>query len=146
MVRDDTVQKPEKRSGQYQQLKQNEKICILPKEKISWEGRNGVRGLQQELGSNHVRGIGKGSSTNGFNSYLAKKGEGMSTDKAIHDIYESGENTLPNGEHRWDTEEIRAAFIEMFRNAEKPSDIRDYVANNRIRQAEQMQAAERQAK
>lgn len=117
----------------------------MPNEKISWEGREGVRGLQQELGSNFKRGVGRDRGTNAFNIYLAKKGEGISTDEAIHSIYESAENTLPNGEHRWDVEEIRGAFIDMFMGAEKPSDIRDYVLNNRIRQAEQMRAAEDEA-
>ena len=117
----------------------------MPNEKISWEGREGVRGLQQELGSNFKRGVGRDKGTNAFNIYLAKKGEGISTDEAIHSIYESAENTLPNGEHRWDVEEIRGAFIDMFMSAEKPSDIRDYVLNNRIRQAEQMRAAEDEA-
>lgn len=117
----------------------------MPNEKISWEGREGVRGLQQELGSNFKRGVGRDKGTNAFNIYLAKKGEGISTDEAIHSIYESAENTLPNGEHRWDVEEIRGAFIDMFMGAEKPSDIRDYVLNNRIRQAEQMRAAEDEA-
>ncbi|MBO7167400.1 MAG: hypothetical protein J6V61_01455, partial [Bacteroidaceae bacterium] len=117
----------------------------MPNEKISWEGREGVRGLQQELGSNFKRGVGRDKGTNAFNIYLAKKGEGISTDEAIHSIYESAENTLPNGEHRWDIEEIRGAFIDMFMGAEKPSDIRDYVLNNRIRQAEQMRAAEDEA-
>lgn len=117
----------------------------MPNEKISWEGREGVRGLQQELGSNFKRGVGRDRGTNAFNIYLAKKGEGISTDEAIHSIYESAENTLPNGEYRWDVEEIRGAFIDMFMSAEKPSDIRDYVLNNRIRQAEQMRAAEDEA-
>lgn len=117
----------------------------MPNEKISWEGREGVRGLQQELGSNFKRGVGRDKGTNAFNIYLAKKGEGISTDEAIHSIYDSAENTLPNGEHRWDIEEIRGAFIDMFMGAEKPSDIRDYVLNNRIRQAEQMRAAEDEA-
>lgn len=124
----------------------NELVAMnMPKEKISWEGRDGVRGLQQELGSNHTRGIGKNGSTNGFNTYLAKKGEGISTEEAVHRIWESAENALPNGEHRWDTEEIRGAFIDMFRNTEKPSDIRDYVYNNRVRLAEEMRAAEDEA-
>lgn len=113
----------------------------LPKG-ISWEGREGIRGLQEELGSQFKRGIGRGADTNAFNSYLAKKGEGISIDAAIHRIWESNENMLPNGEHRYDDTEIRDAVIDMFTSASKPSDITNYVIKSRIADAERNLQAE----
>lgn len=107
---------------------------------INWEGRDGKRGLQAELGLK--RGIGKKYSTNAFNSYLAKKGEGQSFDEAVHSIWESDNNLLPNGEHRFDDTDIRNALLDMFMNASKPSDITNYVLNNRVRMAEEALRAE----
>lgn len=110
---------------------------------ISWEGREGVRGLQQELSLK--RGVGRNADSNAFNSYLAKKGEGIGVEQAVHNIWESAMNELPNGEKRFDDSEIRNALIGMFMSAEKPSDIRDYVLNARIAEAEATRAAEDEA-
>ena len=110
---------------------------------ISWEGREGVRGLQQELGLR--RGIGRNADSNAFNAYLAKKGEGIGVGAAVHSIWESDQNSLPDGEKRFDDQEIRNALLDMFMGAEKPSDIRDYVVNSRIADAESMRASEDEA-
>ena len=110
---------------------------------ISWEGREGVRGLQQELGLR--RGIGRNADSNAFNAYLAKKGEGIGVERAVHNIWESAMNELPNGEKLFEDSEIRNALIDMFMSAEKPSDIRDYVLNARIAEAESMRASEDEA-
>lgn len=112
----------------------------LPKG-ISWEGRDGVRGLQQELGA-LKRGFGKNGDTTAFNTYLAKKGEGISIDEAIHAIWESADNELPNGEQLYDSEQIRGAVIDMFMQADKPGFFENYVLNSRIAAAETMRAAE----
>ena len=110
---------------------------------ISWEGRDGVRGLQQELGLK--RGVGRNADSNAFNSYLAKKGQGIGVEQAVHNIWESAMNELPNGDKRYDDSEIRNALLDMFMSAEKPSDIRDYVLNARIAEAEAARAAEDEA-
>lgn len=110
---------------------------------ISWEGREGVRGLQQELGLR--RGVGRSADSNAFNSYLAKKGEGIGVEQAVHNIWESAMNELPNGDKRYDDSEIRNALLDMFMSAEKPSDIRDYVLTARIAEAEATRAAEDEA-
>ena len=109
---------------------------------INWEGGDGKRGLQAELGRDKKRGIGKKYSTNAFNSYLAPKGEGQSFDAAVHSIWESDNNLLPNGEHRFDDMDIRNALLDMFMGASKPSDIANYVLNNRIYMAEQAMRAD----
>ena len=120
-----------------------ELVALNMPRNISWEGREGVRGLQQELGLK--RGVGRNADSNAFNAYLAKKGEGIGVEQAVHNIWESAMNELPNGEKRYDDSEIRNALLDMFMSAEKPSDIRDYVLNVRIAEAENMRAAEDEA-
>ena len=117
----------------------------MPVKGISWEGYNQgehhVRGLQEELGSQYSRGIGRSHDVNGFHTYLAPKGQGRGIEEVVHDIYENQPEV--NGEKRYDTQEIRNALLELITSAEKPTDIRDYVVNRRIQQAEEyMQAAE----
>lgn len=117
----------------------------MPVKGISWEGYNQgehhVRGLQEELGSQYSRGIGRSHDVNGFHTYLAPKGQGRGIEEVVHDIYENQPEV--NGEKRYDTQEIRNALLELIISAEKPTDIRDYVVNRRIQQAEEyMQAAE----
>lgn len=104
----------------------------MPKN-ISWEdvevnGRT-QRGLASELGLREKRGIGKGKSTNAFNSYLAKSGEGISAEEAVHRMYDAGDG-------RWNDQDIRNAMNELFLEAEKPSDISDAWVNDRIADAE----------
>lgn len=118
----------------------NELVAMNMPRNIAWEsytvdGTHVKRGLQDELGSHHTRGIGKNVGTNAFNTFLAKKGTGISIDEAIHQIWESGENELANGEKRFSDQEIRNAVIDMFLSAERPSDITNYVVNNRSRLA-----------
>lgn len=121
---------------------------LLPYGKLNWEGyergTSHVRGLQEELGSGHSRGLSKDRGTSGFNSYLAKKGEGDSLDEIVHSMYEDDSN-LSGGEHRFTTEEIKDAVIGMLLSAEKPRDIRDYTINSRIAMAEQTLRAEQEA-
>lgn len=118
---------------------------LLPYGKLNWEGYergiNHVRGLQEELGSQHTRGLSKDKGTAGFNSYLAKKGEGESLDDIVHSMYEDSVN-LAGDEHRFTTEEIKDAVIDMILSAEKSSDIRDYILNSRIATAEKTLRAE----
>ena len=105
---------------------------------INWEGleRGGhhVRGLQEELGVS--RGIGRGKDSNGFNAYLAKKGEGKGVEEIVHAIWESPENELPDGGKRFDDSEIRNAMLDLLMSAGKPTDIRDYVIDQRLNEAE----------
>lgn len=121
---------------------------LLPYGKLNWEGydrgTSHVRGLQEELGSGHSRGLSKDRGTSGFNSYLAKKGEGESLDDIVHSMYEDDSN-LSGGEHRFTTEEIKDAVIGMLLSAEKPRDIRDYTLNSRIATAERTLRAEQEA-
>ena len=120
-----------------------ELVALNMPRNISWEGRGVVRGLQQELGLK--RGVGRNADSNAFNAYLAKKGEGIGVEQAVHNIWESAMNELPSGEKRFDDAEIRNALIDMFMSAEKPSDIRDYVLNSRIAEAEAVRATEDEA-
>ena len=112
---------------------------LLPYGKLNWEGYergiNHVRGLQEEIGSQHTRGLSKDKGTAGFNSYLAKKGEGESLDDIVHDMYIDNAN-LVGEEHRFTTEEIKDAAIGMLLSAEKPTDVRNYTVNSRIDRAE----------
>ena len=114
---------------------------LLPYGRLNWEGYDRgithVRGLQEELGSQHTRGLSKDKGTAGFNSYLAKKGEGESLETIAHEIYESDAN-LSGDDHRFTTEEIRNAAIDLLLSAEKPTDIRDFTLNSRIEMAEKM--------
>ena len=121
---------------------------LLPYGQLNWEGydRGGrhVRGLQEEIGRGHTRGLAKDRGTSAFNSYLAKKGEGESLDDIVHDMYEDDSN-LSGGEHRFTTEEIKDAVIDMLLSAEKPSDIRNYTLNSRIDIAERIMRSELEA-
>ena len=121
---------------------------LLPYGKLNWEGyqrgTSHVRGLQEELGSGHTRGLSKSRGTSGFNSYLAKKGEGESLDDIVHQMYTSDAN-ISGDEHRFSTEEIKDAAINMLLEAEKPTDIRDYTINSRIDAAERTLRAELEA-
>ena len=115
---------------------------------IAWssyeiDGTHKVKGLSEELGFDKKRRIGKDTNTSGFNTFLAKKGTGISIDEVVHRIWESGENELPDGEKRFDDTDIRNAVIAMFRNAERPSDITNYVVNNRSRLANERLEQER---
>lgn len=121
---------------------------LLPYGKLNWEGyqrgTSHVRGLQEELGSGHTRGLSKSRGTSGFNSYLARKGEGESLDDIVHQMYTSDAN-ISGDEHRFSTEEIKDAAISMLLEAEKPTDIRDYTINSRIDAAERTLRAELEA-
>ena len=105
----------------------------MPKN-ISWEdievGGRIKRGLASELGwKGTKRGIGRDKSTNAFNSFLAKKGEGISLQDAVHQLF-----TACDG--KYSDSDIRNALLDMFLNASKPSDITDAWVNERISAAE----------
>ncbi|MBQ8051630.1 MAG: hypothetical protein IJ197_08690 [Bacteroidaceae bacterium] len=122
---------------------------LLPYGSLNWEGydrgTHHVRGLQEELGSNHRRGLDRNADSNAFNSYLAKKGEGMSVEELAEQMYSSPEN-MQDGEHpRWEDSEIRSAILDVLMNAGKSTDIRDYVLNSRINAAEEALRAEEEA-
>ena len=102
---------------------------------ISWEdverGGRTLRGLASELGIREKRGIGKGKTTNAFNTYLAKKGEGISAEEAVHQMYDAADG-------RYDDQDIRNEMIDLFMGASKSSDISDAWINERIDQAERL--------
>ena len=114
---------------------------------LAWDDveRDGhvYRGLQSELGTK--RGFGNNGDTTAFNLYLAKKGSGVGVDEAVHSIWESSMNSLPNGEKRFDDMEIKNALLELLSTAQSAADIRDYVINSRVAQAEASRAAEDEA-
>ena len=114
---------------------------------LAWDdvkvGEHTKRGLQKELGLK--RGFGKRSDTTAFNPYLAAKGKGIGIDDAVNAIYRSSMNELANGEKRFDDQEIKSALLDLLYYAQTPADIRDYVVNNRVAQAEAVRAAEDEA-
>ena len=62
--------------------------------------------------------------------------EGKGVDEIVHDIYESGENQLPDGGHMYEPDEIQNALYELLSGASKPSDISLYGLDRRIDEAE----------
>ncbi len=119
----------------------NELIAMNLPKGISWEGHDDVKGIMQEAGFKK-RGTNGSSDTKPFNSYLAKKGEGIGFNDAVHSVYESPQNQLEDGEHRFDSDEIRNALIDMFASANGTGYFENYVLNNRIAQAEKNRQAE----
>lgn len=112
----------------------------LPAHSINWEGRDvddvHRRGLQEELGLS--RGIGKGRDTNAINYFLAPKGQGESSETAVHKIWEDRPPEFESAT----TEDIKDAMLNLFLSAKNPSDITRLVPNNRIAQAEEYLRAE----
>ena len=108
---------------------------------LNFEGKteNGVqqRGISQELGI-ESRSIGRGKDTSAINYWLAPKGEGISVDQAVHDIWESRPKSMENVS----TSDIKDALISMLNSSSKPSDIISYVLRNRIDEAEGALSAE----
>ncbi len=105
----------------------------FPKDKILWDGsERGVDGLKQAVGSN----MGRKSEFGGFNSVIAKDGQGIPFWDFVHRIYENDVNQGENGYPLYGESEIGNALIDMFRNAKMPRDIKDYAVNNRIDLAE----------
>lgn len=119
-------------------------MTLVPRS-INWEGidrgTQHIRGLQEEMGRNKKRGIGRNYDTYGFNPYLAKKGEGVGIEKLVEDIWRSDKNGMGEGnmlgdQRRFDEHEIKDALLSLLSGAQTPKDISDYVLNNRIAQAE----------
>ena len=119
-------------------------MTLVPRS-INWEGidrgTQHIRGLQEEMGRNKKRGIGRNFDTYGFNPYLAKKGEGVGIEKLVEDIWRSDKNGMGEGnmlgdQRRFDEHEIKDALLSLLSGAQTPKDISDYVLNNRIAQAE----------
>lgn len=119
-------------------------MTLVPRS-INWEGidrgTQHIRGLQEEMGRNKKRGIGRNFDTNGFNLYLAKKGEGVGIEKLVEDIWRSDKNGMGEGnmlgdQRRFDEHEIKDALLSLLSGAQTSKDISDYVLNNRIAQAE----------
>lgn len=105
----------------------------FPNAKILWDGsERGVDGLKQAVGSN----MGRKSEFGGFNSVIAKDGQGIPFWDFVHRIYENDVNQGENGYPLYKDSEIGNALIDMFRNAKMPRDIKDYAVNNRIDLAE----------
>ena len=97
--------------------------CRTRKKGLIGAGGRKIRGLQQEIGGR--RGIGHGYDTNAFNAYLAPKGQGDGIEVVVHKLWD--------GQDRWSDVEIKAALLDLLQEAQKPTDIRDYVWNNRLR-------------
>ena len=119
-------------------------MTLVPRS-INWEGidrgTQHIRGLQEEMGRNKKRGIGRNFDTYGFNPYLAKKGEGVGIEKLVEDIWRSDKNGMGEGnmlgdQRRFDEHEIKDALLSLLSGAQTSKDISDYVLNNRIAQAE----------
>ena len=108
---------------------------------MNWEGYDAfggrhVVGVQEAVFGKRgaTRGIGKGYSTNAFNQYLAKTGEGKGFNDIVHAIYEAQPDV--DGGKRWSTEDISNGLIHLLLSAQKPSDISHRIIDNRIAEAE----------
>ena len=120
--------------------------------KIRWSSERGERSLRDEMGGN--MSIEKGGDlyemTQGEKNYIAtdkdiEQGEAITFDEAVHSVYESDDNILPDGNVRYTDSEIRNAVIGLFAGSRKPSDIGGYWLNNRVAQAETLKRAEENA-
>lgn len=86
--------------------------------------------LQEETGHGGRR---VGGDSRGYSAYLAPKGKGESIKALAHKMWER----LPEQLHEnWTDQDCRNALIEVLSSAQVPTDIRDYILNDRINQAE----------
>lgn len=86
--------------------------------------------LQEETGHGGRR---VGGDSRGYSAYLAPKGKGESIKALAHKMWER----LPDQLHEnWTDQDCRNALIEVLSSAQVPTDIRDYILNDRINQAE----------
>lgn len=97
---------------------------------LSFEGRevNGtfLNGLQQEIGG----------SRKDFEKIqvLAAEGKGQTFNKYVHDLYDNLPDNLRN--QGVNTQEIRNSLIALLKGAEKYSDLKNYILNDKIAKAE----------
>ena len=97
---------------------------------LSFEGRevNGtfLNGLQQEIGG----------SRKDFEKIqvLAAEGKGQTFNKYVHDLYDNLPDNLRN--QGVNTQEIRNSLIALLKGAEKYSDLKNYILNDKISKAE----------
>lgn len=108
---------------------------------LNWEGlergEHHVRGLQEMMGRDKTRGIGRNSDTNGFNAFLAPTGQGLGFDEVVHSIWEAQPDQMDGGK-AYDTQDISNALLGMLQSATKPTDISNRIVNNRIAEAEEV--------
>ena len=110
---------------------------------LNWEGTgSGItqkRGLKQELGLS--RGIGRNFDSNGINSLLAPKGQGISVDEAAHALWEGRPSQFEGAT----TQDMRNTLLDLIANSPNARYIKSLTIRNRINEVEGYeQAAEEQ--
>ncbi len=113
----------------------------LGKGMLKWEGKGG---LQDHMGKDKKRGIGKKYDTNSINYFLAPTGEGKTVEQIAHEIAEGELNPVVGDGRMYDSKEIMEAMLELIRGAGKPTDILDYVYNRRVEAAKKLMESQRE--
>lgn len=107
---------------------------------LNWEGTgSGItqkRGLKQELGLS--RGIGRNFDSNGINSLLAPKGQGISVDEAAHALWEGRPSQFEGAT----TQDMRNTLLDLIANSPNARYIKSLTIRNRINEVEGYELAQ----
>ena len=91
---------------------------------LNYEGTEYAKGVQQETGLSRADFAKRG--------WLAKEGKGKTIDALVHELWDGRPSNLDN----IDTQDIRNALLDLIRGDQTAFDLRNYIQNERIAQAE----------
>lgn len=108
---------------------------LLSRHKVLWKSTEGASGMVIKAGVGYHVGIGEGERRKLFGLFASEAKGGVSIERLAEDLFKEAceEFGVP-----YDNQEALNALIDMIREAYTMGDIRNYIANKRIADAEKM--------